>query len=47
MVYQSATEVRANFSEVMDKAVYERPQFIRRTRNNAVIFFILSSLILA
>lgn len=36
-IYQSATSTRANFSSVMDKAVYDRPQFIQRTRSQAVL----------
>ena len=36
-IYQSATSTRANFSSVMDQAVYDRPQFIKRTRNQAIL----------
>ena len=36
-IYQSATSTRANFSSVMDQAIYDRPQFIKRTRNRAIL----------
>ena len=35
--YISATEARKSFSETIDNAVYHRPQFIKRTRNNVVV----------
>lgn len=36
-IYQSATSVRNNFSDTIDKAIYDRPQFINRTRDHAVL----------
>ncbi len=35
--YQSATEVRKNFSECIDLAVHERPLFVSRTRDGVVL----------
>jgi len=35
--YTSATDVRKEFSLTMDKAVFEKPQFISRTHNRAVL----------
>ena len=35
--YINATDVRREFSATLDNAVYSRPQFIRRTRNHAVL----------
>ncbi len=35
--HQSATEVRKNFSECIDLAVHERPQFVSRTRDGVVL----------
>ncbi len=32
-IYQSATVVRSNFSDTIDKAIYDRPQFINRTKD--------------
>lgn len=34
MEYQNATEVRRDLSSVLDKAVFDRPQFIRRTKDH-------------
>jgi len=36
-IYQAATIVRKNFSDTIDKAIYERPQFINRTKDHAVL----------
>ena len=36
-IYQSSTEIRNNFSLTIDKAVHERPQFIRRTHDQVVL----------
>ncbi|MGL4484260.1 MAG: hypothetical protein ACRCUS_04860 [Anaerovoracaceae bacterium] len=36
-IYQKSTVVRENFSEYIDKSVYEKPQFIKRTRNKLVL----------
>ena len=46
-IYQSSTDVRNNFSSTIDKAIYERPQFIKRTRDYAVLLStdILSSVL--
>lgn len=35
--YQSATDVRAYFSQTLDHAVYHRPQFIQRTHSRVVM----------
>jgi len=35
--YRSATEVRKNFSECIDRAVHDRPQFVNRTRDGVVV----------
>ncbi len=51
-IFQSSTDVRNNFSSTMDKAIYERPQFIKRTRDHAVLLstdilsFVLSGMLL-
>ena len=36
-IYQLATEVRSNFSDTIDRAIYDRPQFIKRTRDHAIL----------
>ena len=36
-IYQSSTDIRKNFSMAIDKAVHDRPQFIQRTRDHAVL----------
>ena len=36
-IYQSSTEIRNNFSLTIDKAVHERPQFIKRTHDKVVL----------
>lgn len=36
-IYQSSTDIRNNFSLTIDRAVRERPQFIRRTRDRVVL----------
>ena len=37
MEYQSATEARKDFSSMLDKAVFDRPQFIQRTRDHILV----------
>jgi hypothetical protein len=37
MISLNATDVRKSFSEVIDKAVRERPVFIKRTRDNLML----------
>lgn len=36
-LYQQATSVRNDFSTVMDKAIYEKPQLISRTKDQLVL----------
>ena len=36
-IYQQATSVRNDFSTVMDKAIYEKPQLISRTKDQLVL----------
>jgi len=36
-IFQSATVVRNNFSDTIDKAIYDRPQFINRTKDLALL----------
>ena len=36
-LYQQATAVRNDFSTVMDKAIYEKPQLISRTKDQLVL----------
>lgn len=36
-IYQQATSVRNDFSTVMDKAIYEKPQLISRTKDRLVL----------
>ena len=35
--YQNATDVRINFSKILDNAVYSKPQFIKRTHNHIIM----------
>lgn len=37
MVYQNATEARKDFSSMLDKAVFDRPQFIQRTKDHILV----------
>ena len=37
LLYQQATSVRNDFSTVMDKAIYEKPQLISRTKDQLVL----------
>lgn len=37
VLYQQATAVRNDFSTVMDKAIYEKPQLISRTKDQLVL----------
>ena len=37
VLYQQATAVRNDFSSVMDRAIYERPQLISRTKDQLVL----------
>lgn len=37
MDYQSSSDVRKNFSSVIDMAVHERPQFIKRTHDYTIL----------
>ena len=37
VLYQQATSVRNDFSTVMDKAIYEKPQLISRTKDQLVL----------
>ena len=36
-LFQQATAVRSDFSTVMDKAIYEKPQLISRTKDQLVL----------
>ena len=37
VIYKPSSEVRSHFSETIDKAVYDKPQFIKRTHDQTVL----------